>query len=133
MKQKKSLPKFLLSLGINLFSKISQYIKLNTSVLKACLTLASMEHKNNFFINVNILSSFFSDNSTQTKQTLFGVQPKTIPPEPYTVSPVEYVFDVSFLRDSYQNIPFVVISSNLIPAFRERFAKTLLEIIEQEN
>ena len=129
---KKSLPKFLLSLGINLFSKISQYIKLNNSVLRACLTLASMEHKNNFFININIQSSFFSENST-TEQTLFGVQPQTIPPQPYTVSPVEYVFDVSFLRDSYQNIPFIVISSNLIPAFRERFAKTLLEIIEQEN
>ena len=46
---------------------------------------------------------------------------------------VNYVFDVCFLREGNQNLPFIVITSNLTPAFRAQFGKTLLEIIEHEQ
>lgn len=130
--RRKSLRAFFISLAAALFSKVSQRVNFNPTILKACATLASADRKNNFVINVNILSNFFSDTSKQTKQPLFGVPNHGIPSHPHAIQLVKYVFDVCFLRDSNHNIPIVAISTNLTPAFREHFGKTLLEIIQQE-
>jgi amino acid adenylation domain-containing protein len=131
--RKSSLQTFFISLATTIFSKVSQRINLNPTVLKACATLASFERKNNFLININILSNFFSDIAKQRKQTLFGVPTQTIPLHPYAIKLVKNVFDVCFLRESNQNIPLVVITSNLTSTFRERFGKILLDILQQKQ
>ena len=42
---------------------------------------------------------------------------------------MDYLFDICFLRDEDQNTPYLVISANLQPAFRERIAKEVIRVI----
>lgn len=130
---KKNIFRSLFSLVTSVLSKVSQSVNINPTVLKACATLSSFERRNNFIININILGSFVADTPKKNQQPLFGVPNQAIPHYSFDLSNVEYVFDVCFLRDSNRNIPFVVISANLTPAFKERFGKTLLAILQEEE
>ncbi len=173
-RHKKTVQLFSMLLATAFVTKVAKWINLHPAILKACVNLAAAERKNNFIINVNIHNNFFSDSSTGPNQRLFGLPVQPIPTlHPYTINPVEYVLDVSFLRapqplgvnlrkelrttnpspalrapsprsrgegenegsslgDSNQNRPFVIITSNLTPAFREYFAKTLLELLQKQ-
>ncbi|MDP3561650.1 MAG: non-ribosomal peptide synthetase [Legionellaceae bacterium] len=128
---KKSVKTWIFSLIIGIFSRISPRFSFTKAQFKACLTLASVERKNNVLINVNILNNFFFDESHKHKQPILGVPNPTIPLTPYLINIPESVFDVCFHRSNDQNKPFVVISSPLSIAFQKRFGVTLLDVIQK--
>ncbi|MDP3559608.1 MAG: amino acid adenylation domain-containing protein [Legionellaceae bacterium] len=120
-----------LSVAISMLSKVSQWIYLSPSLLKACQTLAMIDRQKTFLININILSDFFSSPTALHKQTLFDLPCEVIPLHKYDVPLVEYVLETCFLR-SHDHTPYVVISANLTPEFRQRLGETLLAVIQSE-
>jgi len=129
---KKSLLKPLLHLLASpVFRGVLRYLHVNQTILKACATLATIDRKANFLINVNILNNFFSEQSTPSHATLFGVPSVTTPDYPYPITVVQSVFDVCFLRNSETKRPLVAITANLTAAFREQFGHVLLDVLSQ--
>ena len=125
--RQKSLKTVLISWASTVLSRVSKRFNIDPTLMKACTTLASFDRQNHFLVNVNILSNFVEDESKISNNLLFDAPCQPIPLYPYDISNVDYVFDVCFLVDSSQNTPFLVISSNLTPAFREQFGRTMLD------
>ena len=120
-----------ISMIILIFSKISHKMNISATVLTACEKLSATDRQKDFFINVNILSNFVSDNARPLKQNLLGNPCKNIPLHPYNLSTVEHVFDVTFIRHSIENTPFLVVSSNLTPKFRQGFGQKFLDVLQE--
>lgn len=129
--KKKSFKLFFLSILIALLGHITPRFGFKKDILKACLTLASVERRNNTLINVNILYDFFSDSSSKQKESILGLPNPMLPLDHYPINLLKSVFDVCFHRSNDQNKPFIVITSILTPAFQERFGKTLFDVIQQ--
>ena len=45
---------------------------------------------------------------------------------------IDRFFDVCFIRDDYDMKPYIVISANLKPAFRECLAETMIHIMSTQ-
>jgi amino acid adenylation domain-containing protein len=131
-RSKKLVKRFLIPIVLALCSRILKRGHINTTLISACKVLSAVDRQKGFVINVNILNNFFLNSNQAGEKSLLGVPCQAVPMHSYHASVVQYVFDVCFLRDSHKNIPFVVVSSNLTPAFRQLFGKTLLRILQHE-
>lgn len=121
---------WLISLVMRIVSIIAPLINMTSVLVDACKTLSSVQRDNHFIINVNILNSFVSDISNQK---LFNRPCQKIPIHYYNVLAVKDVFDVNFFRYGVFNTPFMVISANLTPTFRQHFGETLLDVLRNET
>lgn len=128
---KKQIKRLLTSIALTLCAKLFKRPRISPSVLNACKILSSVERDQGFVVNLNIINNFFS-NTPISDKNLLGVPCQTVPMHSYQVSQVKYVLDVCCMRDSNNNTPFVVISGNLTPAFRQLIGKTLIRILQQE-
>jgi len=128
--EKKSLKAIMCSSISALLSAMLPKHSFNKTLLNACLTLAAMDRRQSVLININMLTSFFTDSTKPSQPPLFGVPNPEIPLEECPVNLFESTFDVCFHRNNDQNRPFVVISSHLTPAFQERFGQILLEVMQ---
>lgn len=117
----------LISGAINIFSKISRWLNISPTVLEACKILSRVDRQVDFFINVNIWNNFVA---RQPKSRLFDKPCKNIPLHTYNLSMVQHVFDINFLRYDVTGKAYVVVSSNLTPAFRQHFGTTLLKVLK---
>ena len=127
---KKPFKVFFMSMVCFILSQVSPRFKLDATTLKACKKLSSVQRKNEFLINMNILKNFFED-GTQLNEPVFGRKTHPIPIYPYAIHQIDQVFDVCFHRNNDHNIAFVAITSNLRAQVQERFAQTLLTIMDQ--
>ena len=111
------------------YTKFLRALKLNRKILNLCGRLALYERDNHFIININVQPTILANNKRKNKSNLFGLKLKPIDTYPCDLLKTYNVFDVCFLRDDNQNTPYVVISANLKPAFREQIAKEMVQII----
>lgn len=117
----------IISIAMDIFSKVSTWFNISPTVLEACKTLSGVNRQVEFFINVNIWNNFVA---RRPKSRLFDKPCKNIPLHTYNLSMVQQVFDINFLRYDVTGKAYVVISSNLTPAFRQRFGTTLLKVLK---
>lgn len=114
---------------------IISLLKLNIhpSIITAISTLAEIDRKKHFLVNINILNNFITDKTSTNKRSLLGMLKKTIPKYSYPITQVDYVLDICFLRENNHQIPYVVITSNITSETRERIGMTLIEFIQKED
>ena len=130
--RKKSVRAYLRSFTVMIMSRLCKRINFDKSLITACFNLASMEHRQNILININILNDFYLDSGRESyKKPLFGIPNLEVPLHNYSIHAIESVLDLCFHRNNDQQKPFVVISSKLTPEFQERFGRKLLDILSQ--
>ncbi|WP_298627740.1 non-ribosomal peptide synthetase [uncultured Legionella sp.] len=84
----------------------------------------------NFLININVQSSFLAP--PPKEESLFGFIEQKVPPYQYDLLEINNLFDVSFLRMPDSNNPFIVISANLEPNYREAVGHEMIRILNDE-
>lgn len=114
-----------------LYTMAFRSLKLNRKVLSLCGRLSS-DKKNNFLINLNVQSSFLKGIKEATQSDFFGFKSKKIKNYQYDLLNIDNVFDVCFLRMVDSNAPYLIISANIKPTFRESIANELIKIIGSE-
>ena len=112
------------------YMRLVRVLKINHGVLKLCPDLSLLDTKNRFMIYLNIWNNFL--NAHQDEQGLFGLKPQSVKMYQYDLLAMDYIFEACFLRDEHNNKPYVVISSNLEPAFRERIAHEIIRIMNED-
>lgn len=129
LRKRKPVADHAINLFIYLYAALFKSLKLNQKILNFCSQLSSFERNNQFLININVRNDFIME--TRSEETIFGLP--TLAPKFYRhdLLAIDNFLDVCFLR-SNKSIPFIVISANLKPSFRERIAKTVCSIIESE-
>jgi len=130
--EKKIIKTYLMSLLTFLYTSFVSAPKINRKILNLCWQLSSFERNNNFIININMQSNFLADEKIKNR-SLFGLETQKIPIRHYDLLTIDAFLDVCFIRDENPSIPYIVISANLKPAFRERIAKEMIRIIESET
>lgn len=123
---------WILSQAASVIAKLFSRMPIHAAALKACVVLGSMQRDNDLLVNVNIGSDFLTDALKNPNECLLGKPVLDVPLYQYDLSNIENVFNVFFIRDSSQRKSFLVISADIMPSFRERFARTILEIIQQQ-
>ncbi len=118
--------------AIHAYQKILRGLGLTNYFLDFCKKLVGFNRQNQFVINVNVWSNFLNKQKNQLKPGLFGLVQKNIPMHQYDVSEIHGMIDVCFMRDVANNIPYVVISGNLTPEFRQAIADTMMHLIKTE-
>ena len=125
----KRIKNYLINTFTYLYSKVCHALQLNRKILNLCGRLAVYERDNHFIININVQPTLLTDTKARDNTHLFGLKIKSTALYPCDLLKTHNVFDVCFLRDDNQNTPYVVISANVTPAFREQVAKKLIQII----
>lgn len=130
-KKKKRITRFLMNTLAYLYTFLFPKPKLERKIISICGWLTSIERKNKFAITVNIRSNFIPSHEKNSDHFL-GFKNQPIRPNFHDVLKIENVFDVCFLRDDSQQTPYLVISGNLMPAFRKKIAIELIKILNSE-
>lgn len=132
-KSKNKVRSLLIRFGINLYSILLRNPTLNRKVLKYCGYLFPIDQSNLFIINFNMQRNFILDGNHTKKNGLFGLKMKETKVFQYDLLTIDNVFDICFFRDTNTNVPYVVISANLKPSFREDIAKEMISVIGAET
>lgn len=108
--------------------------KINRRLFNVCGRLALFKRKNNFLINMNVWNNFIGSVSVNSpdSQHLFGYPLEKLTTYSYDLLRIDNILEVCFFRDETQNKPYIVISGNIVPVFREKIAKEMLTIIHSE-
>jgi len=123
----------LIRFGISLYTILIRNPTLNKKVLKYCGYLFPIDQSNLFIINFNMQRNFILDGNHTKKNGLFGLKIKDTKVFQYDLLNIDNLFDICFFRDTNTNIPYVVISANLKPSFREEIAKEMISVIGAET
>jgi amino acid adenylation domain-containing protein len=86
----------------------------------------------NFLININVQSNFLLNVQKENDEPIFGFKEEKIPNYHYDLLTIDNLFDASFLRMPDSKNPFLVISANLDPRYREKVAKEMMRIMADE-
>lgn len=86
---------------------------------------------NNFLVNVNVQKSFWERSEKKESSTILGFPIQKIVENRHDVLTINNMFDVCFRRFAETNTPFIVLSANLDPAFRELIANEILNIMDR--
>ncbi|KTD23817.1 non-ribosomal peptide synthetase [Legionella lansingensis] len=105
-------------------------LKLSPKVLSLSGRLNSNKG-NNFLININVQNSLLRNTKCRDKSTLFGFETENTRHDEYDLLQIDHLFDVCFLRMPDSDSPFLILSANLEPTFRERIAKEMLCIMSR--
>ena len=124
---------YLIRLFVSCYTILVRSPQLNSKLLNLCARLTSLGRTNNFVININPHSNFIESHKTKKDPNLFGYSIINGELLPYDLLNIDYVFDVCFIRDDNQNTPYLVISANLNPEFREGIAKEMVRIILESS
>lgn len=128
-RKKKNSAYFMVTGLISIYRHVLRLFKKNHDMLKVFPSLCLLDDKKRFMIYLNIWHNFV--NTRQNQANLFGMHAKRIKMYQYDLLAVDYLFEVCFLRDE-NNKPYIVISSNLTPAFREKIAHEIIRIMNEE-
>jgi amino acid adenylation domain-containing protein len=104
----------------------------NRSILKYSQRLAAFKRSDQFMININVNRDFATKSTQCPTAQLFGYKTKAIPKPQHDLLAIDSIFEVFFKRHPHSNTPYLVISANLTPDFRDQIAKTFIKIIETE-
>ncbi|HBI21965.1 MAG TPA: non-ribosomal peptide synthetase [Legionella sp.] len=129
-RKKKNVAYFSMKFFTGIFMRWVRVLKINHGALKLCPDLSLLDTKNRFMIYLNIWNNFV--NAHQDEQGLFGLKRQSVQMYQYDLLAMDYIFEVCFLRDEHNHKPYVVISSNLDPAFRERIAHEIIRTMNED-
>lgn len=134
LRQNKNIIKrYLIATLIYLYTKLIPTPNLDRETLNLCERLITLKKTNNFMVNVNVHKSFVSGIKRPKLTELFGLKPKKIKNKQPDLLEIDRVIEVCMLRDDYRNTPYIVISANLAPSFRELIAKEMIRIIHLQT
>lgn len=117
--------------AIYFYTKLFSRLKLNHRLFSLYAQLGAFQRKHNFIINLNVLSSFITETSSPKDNRLFGLPQQQTPMHPYDLLKINTVLEVCFLRDDLTAKPYLVLSGNLDPKFREQLAQHMLRLMQQ--
>ena len=81
---------------------------------------------------MNIHNDFLREPGQPLSADLLGLPKREIPLYAYPARVIPYTLDIAFHRNNDQNIPFITVTTNLLPAFQKKFGETLVSIIMKE-
>lgn len=113
---------------VTFYRKLFPTLALDPNIFNLCGELAALNQRKKFIINVNLWNNFIKNASHQNETSLFGFNLNNLAIPYHDLLNINYVLDVCFLRDDNQ-IPYLVISGNLTPAFREELANAMIKIM----
>ena len=126
---KNRLSHFLINCATSIYASLFNLAPTYRNILKKCSgRLISFQRCNKFVININVRNNFFE--SIKKNHDLFGLNALDIKNNQEDLVSIDYFFDACFLRDQSENTPYLVISANLHPIFREAIAKKVIEIMD---
>ena len=126
--QRKKIRRSFIKFGLYLYGKLFSISKFHYRVMSCCESLSVHDYQNEFLININIQNNFLAHRDKKHESSLFGFKVKNATLNPTDLMKINHFFDVCFQRDDV-NVPYLVISANLTPAFREAIAREFVEII----
>jgi amino acid adenylation domain-containing protein len=127
--KRKIIKNFLINVVTSIYTTIFSVPEINRKIFKLCNErLNSCQLASNFLININVHRNFIAA-PKKNKLNLFGLDTTKIKSHHYDLLKIDNVLDVCFLRDDNQSSPYLVISANLRPEFRELIAKETIRII----
>ena len=131
-KKNNLLKRYLINSAAFLYTKILPTPNLDHKTLSLCERLIISKKSDDFIINVNVHKSFIHKPKELKDKELFGLKPKKTKSHQFDLLEINRLLDVCFLRDE-NNKPFVVLSANLIPKYREEIAKEMIRIINYDT
>lgn len=128
MREKRSKVKeFLARASSSLYAMVFRLPTIHRKILQQCLgPLMTFERTNNYMISINIHSNFIAD--SHREELLFGLDTQPIEQPQQDLLNIDNFFDVCFIRNDTHNTPYIVISANLQPDFREQVAKEVIQL-----
>lgn len=117
---------------IYLYTKLIPTPQIDSQTLALCEHLIASKKTNEFIININVHRHFIPEVNTIPTESWFGFKEKKVKTKPYDLIMIDRFFDVCFIRDDYDMKPYIVISANLRPAFRECLAETMIHIMSTQ-
>jgi hypothetical protein len=131
-KKNNLIKKYLINSAAFLYTKILPTPNLDHKTLRLCERLIISKKSDDFIINVNVHKSFIHKSKELQDKELFGLKPKKTKSHQFDLLEINRLLDVCFLRDE-NNKPYVVLSANLIPKYREEIAKEMIRIINYDT
>lgn len=129
-KKHSKIGKFLINLGSYLYASLFNIPVSQRKIINQCsLPLMFFERNNHYLININVHSNFLEASSA--KPVLFGLESMHVSHPQYDLLNIDNCLDVCFMRNNAENKPWLVISANLQPDFRELIAKELIHTFEE--
>lgn len=126
-RQKKNhLKEYAIKLGVWLYSLVTR-AKVNRTILNLTGRLSSAKGCN-FLINVNMQNNFLNSIHRNIKHSIFGLPLQAIKEKQSDLLRINNLLDVCFLR--MEDIPYIVLSANLSPLFKEQILREMVQIIE---
>ena len=113
----------------SLYIKLAKSPKLNHKTMDYYPRLASFNMKDRFLINVNLWNNFIPTKHSKKNAPTFGLNPTPVALYQYDFLKINSIFDVCFMRDDNENQPYLVISANLAPDFRQAIANEIIRIL----
>ena len=127
--KRKIIKNFLINVFTSIYATIFSVPEISRKIFKLCTErLVSFKRTNNFLININVHRSFIYE-ANKNQFNLFGLNPQDIKSHHYDLLKIDNIFDVCFLRDDNNHLPYLVISANLKPEFRDLIAQETIRII----
>ncbi|MCX7114677.1 MAG: amino acid adenylation domain-containing protein [Gammaproteobacteria bacterium] len=123
----------MIRLFIYVYTMIFRIPALNRKILAACSRLSLLKRHQHFLVNINVQRNFIEGDKYKDVAHLFGCETKNIDKPQADLLNIDQIFEACFLRNQGEHTPYLVISSNLKPAFRERIAKEVVRIIDCET
>lgn len=117
----------LMQLIRHLYKVICRLPKNYFETLKYIGTLAAIDRKKNFIVLLNIWNNFLETHEKAT--SLFGADTKDIKTGRFDLLKSNNIMDVCFFREHETNQPYIAISSNLTPDFREMIGHHIIHIL----
>lgn len=118
----------LAQVGIFLYQKVLNHVKLNYDVLTLIHTLADFNRDKHFVTYINVWNNFVKPSLENTP--LLGLETKPAPFYQYEMSRFDNVCDVSFLSDEQTGTRYVTISGNLKDDFRTAIAQEIIHVLQ---
>ena len=130
-KQNNTIKKYGLGALIYLYTLLFRTPSIERKTLGFCHRITSLKKLKSFVVNINVHRSFISKEQKNPSE-LFGLKTKKTKTNQHDQIQIDQFLDICFQRDPNHNTPYVVISANLTPAFRQMIAKEMIQIINQE-
>jgi amino acid adenylation domain-containing protein len=129
LSKRKIIKNFLINMFTSIYATLFSLPEINRKIFKLCTKrLAAFKRNNNFLININVSRNFISE-PPENQLNFFGLDAAPIHNHQYDLLKIDNVFDVCFVRDENNHSPYVVISANLRPEYRELIAKEIIQIL----
>lgn len=116
----------------SIYGKFLKFFNIRFKSLQLLPALALFDRTAGHVICINLRNNF-SESNNNKKEFCLGKTPIDIHIQQTDLENFDNVCDISFFRDDIQKNPYLGISSNLYPDFREQMANQIIAILEGKS